>query len=263
MKYNGKEEQREEFGDGSGLEWMDYGARMYDGQVGRWHNLDPLAENRYWKTTFNYVQNNPLLRFDPDGRTDYTLNKKTGDIIQVGDENNEPDRILKSKVNRKGELKIKNKSNGKPKVAIDKIQKGILRSGMNLKDRSELISVGGEGQPTEEHVEEFVVKLGNHVGKEIGGMYLNTDGSNNTTHITIGAYNENEVDEVKNRGRDVVDFNIYNIKGFYHTHPVVHGNQNDLRFEPSFGDRQFRNDQLKVNPNLKFILTAVVGVCLT
>jgi RHS repeat-associated protein len=62
-KYNGKEYQDE-----LGLNMYDYGARNYDPALGRWMNVDPLAEKLPHASPYAFCLNNPILFVDPDGQ---------------------------------------------------------------------------------------------------------------------------------------------------------------------------------------------------
>ena len=77
-KYNGKELQHQEFANGMGLEWYDYGARMYDPQIGRWHVQDNFSEVYLALTPYQYAANNPPKMIDEAGKL---LKDKDGNII--------------------------------------------------------------------------------------------------------------------------------------------------------------------------------------
>jgi len=67
-KFNGKELQSKEFSDGSGLEWTDFGNRMYDNQISRWHTIDVLTEKYASLSPYHFAAYNPIRYKEVDGR---------------------------------------------------------------------------------------------------------------------------------------------------------------------------------------------------
>jgi RHS repeat-associated protein len=70
-----------------GLNWNDFGARMYDPAIGRWLSPDPLADARNWVSPYQYVQNNPINRIDPTGMLDQSQEQKDRAMSQTTREN--------------------------------------------------------------------------------------------------------------------------------------------------------------------------------
>ena len=170
-----------------GLEEYDFGPRHYDPYCACWHTPDPLADMNPDKTPYHFVSNNPVNRIDPTGLTDFTFNKKSGEVSQVGEANDEPDRILRT--NNKGEVKYK--KNGEAKVAMGGIEQGILADGQNWKTDDQVIQVGGEGQASVDGVKSFTMGLSEYLGKEIKGFSYSSNASGNATDMVLGKYKDN------------------------------------------------------------------------
>ena len=89
-KFNGKELDRK-----NGLDWYDYGARMYDAVLGRWHAVDPLSEKYYNWSLYVYCLNNSIRKIDPTGMVprDYRIDTN-GNIRPIGTLDNKPDQLI-------------------------------------------------------------------------------------------------------------------------------------------------------------------------
>lgn len=241
-------------------------SRMYDPALGKFWQVDPKAEKRYWVTPYNFVQNNPVNRIDPSGLTDFSINRKTGDVKQVGDKNDDPDRIVKTdgngNVKRKGEgflgFLVRESEKGKPKIAVEGIEKRILSNGANFQNNHTTIAVGGQGQPSLGGVRDFALKLSNYVNKEVGGYYLSNKGSSSTNYVAFGPYANN--DDQHERSGLKLDASLVgkvDVTTDWHTHLSRFGD-ND-RMQPSYlgperGDVGHKERQSASFPSLRFII---------
>ncbi|PWK16636.1 RHS repeat domain-containing protein, partial [Xanthomarina spongicola] len=263
--FGGKEEQDE-----MELNMLDFGWRNYDAAIGRWMNIDPLGELKYELTPYNYVQNSPMFRIDPDGLTDYKVNKKTGEVNQVGDENKDPDRIVKT--DRKGNVKkkgeglfgflTKKSEKGKSKIAVSGLDKGILADGKNLKTESTVVEVELGSNLQDKSFEKTILKISDYLDVELAGYYVN-DIKSGKDYGYLHNFGDNDAQN-SNSGRNFLNSNMPNlaksqlfIKASFHTHLTRF--DADDRLKPSStgsrgGDLGSKMRALEINPTQRFFI---------
>lgn len=119
-KYNGKELDAKK-----GLNWYDYGARMYDAALGRFTTTDPLVEKYYMVSPYTYCVNNPIKYIDPTGMfyTGYTVNEK-GYIQKINNEGGNNYDVIYNK-SKYSSTTVKDYDTSGNKTGIQ-ISKGIL-----------------------------------------------------------------------------------------------------------------------------------------
>lgn len=143
-KYNGKELDRR-----NGLDWYDYGARMYDAALGRWNAVDPISSKFHALSPYIYCKNNPVSRIDIDGKDDYTINN-IGILSRTSINSSPYDRLFSSK---KGvdPIIVKDKS---LLLGMSNMQKEALNlsreiSTSNLEDATAIFKFGADNTSVE------------------------------------------------------------------------------------------------------------------
>lgn len=132
FKYNGKE-----YDSMHGLNQYDYAARYYDPGFIRFTTMDPMAEKKPWISPYVYCSNNPTNRIDPDGKDDYTVNKK-GIIVHSVEEQDitKPDRLIV--LDKNNEIEYDDKG----EMKTQEVKRGILDNQEEI-DGTKYMSISG------------------------------------------------------------------------------------------------------------------------
>ena len=129
-KFNdGTELENKEFNDGSGLEWYATDFRSYDPQIGRFHQIDPIADMSESWSPYTFANNNPLFFNDPLGlMADTTIKPVTPPVVTPNpDEPDKGSELAKEKVLNEVIVAstLKKKSSSFWSGVLDVVQTGI------------------------------------------------------------------------------------------------------------------------------------------
>jgi hypothetical protein len=180
--------------------------------ISRWMSPDPLADQRWSYTPYNFVQNNPIIRVDPTGLLDdYAMNTETGKINLIKKTDDKTDKLVDAKDNSK--------------VIAKKVDKGLLKDGQNIKENGLQTSNVKGGI-------KLVVNISMYTHEEVsGGIYKNGD----SKFLNVQPYKGQEL--VRNDKGEVIGMNsgaspfdmpknftsadgsfTGQISGYFHTH---------------------------------------------
>ena len=142
------------------------------GQISpRWRGyITPMAEERDWLSTYNFAQNNPILRFDPTGLLDdYGYDTETGDINLIKKTNDATDKLIDSKTNE---------------TISSNVSKGVLKDGQNIKKNGLQTSQVGAGG-------KLVVDISMHTNEEVVTVVYENDGGDR--YLEVRPFDNNTV----------------------------------------------------------------------
>lgn len=195
---------------------------------------------------------------DANGKDIYRFDRKTGEFILYKTTDDEYD-IVGSFRKKGNNYEPRISKNGDIIPLVDKIEKGILKNGINFSNDDNYIQVGSESDPSVEGIQKFILNLSDLVDKEIGGYFLSEANSDDIKFVKISKYiNNSDTRAIPgNPYSPTVNPLRYSARVNFHTH--LSKFPDSSRLVPSGqttlgGDIGFKNRQLKNNPTMLFMI---------